>query len=170
MTDMLGSTVGLLDVEVQHFLSSPKLRVQSDRRLVFIVRLDEDNIGAFGFGNPLNFADQGCSDALPAEVFINRQIVDVGLRAGLLELGQDVGSQSANYLVPREGRNRNEVRLRQQGGKVGVIRLLRGVRGDVFEGYSATSTAWFRSSSSRTRAMASGEVDTVLMRALTSAV
>lgn len=64
-------------VEVQHFLASAKLRVQSDRWIVSIVRLDEDNVGAFGFGHPLNLADQGCSDALPSEAFVNRKIVDV---------------------------------------------------------------------------------------------
>jgi hypothetical protein len=72
LTDMLGSAAGLGDVEVQHLLSGAQLRVQGDSRLVFIVCLDEDDIGAFGSRYSLNLADQGSRDASPAEEFVNR--------------------------------------------------------------------------------------------------
>lgn len=43
-----GGIVGILDVDVQRVLSLPQLRVQLARAFVFVVRLNEDDVGAAG--------------------------------------------------------------------------------------------------------------------------
>jgi hypothetical protein len=93
-----------------------------------LVHPHENDVGtAFG-GKHLKRGNHGRSYALPPMTFMDSKVIDVQLLASMLELGQDVGSSSANDFATKDGNYGNEGTAGEQTLHVAIISLQRGVR------------------------------------------
>src|SRR5262249_46220185 len=110
------------DVEVQDVLARPELRVERDRRRVFVVGLDEDDVGAARDGDLLQLMDESRGDSFAPVGFGDTKIVDVDLAALLLEFMQLVRGDSADDLVSLGRGERDEGITLEQAAKVGLAR------------------------------------------------
>ena len=75
---------------MQHVFADAELRVERDGGVVAAVRLHEEHVDAAVGSVPLQLGDHRGGDALTAMALVDGEVVDVELRAGLLELGREV--------------------------------------------------------------------------------
>ena len=90
------------DVEVVDVFTFTQGFVKLDRGIIADVSLDEDNVSSKVASYLAKFVYQARSDALTAIFFEDRQIIYVDLGAFLLELFEDICGESADYFIPCE--------------------------------------------------------------------
>ena len=104
-------------------LSLPELRVQGNGSIVAVIGLDVDGVRAALDRNIPEFRDERGSDALSPALLMDREVVDVDLATGLLELGENVRRKAADGDSAIEGCDCNECVASKQSMQVAVVWL-----------------------------------------------
>ncbi len=121
---------------MQHILAAAKLGVERNCGIVGVVRLNKDNPSAALSGDPFHCVDQQGSDTAPAICLCDGQIIDVELRAFLLEFRQFIGHQPANNSLVVHSDEHHDFFTRRKLLKIGRSRSGKAVSFSLFEGLS----------------------------------
>jgi hypothetical protein len=110
------------NIKVEHALFCSQRLVQLYGRVIQLVSLHIDDVGAPIVGYMPQFVDQFCCYALSAVQFLDGEVVNVNFPSFLFEFLQNVCSQSADNLVANYGDQGDKVGLRQQRPQILILR------------------------------------------------
>lgn len=114
---------------MQNIFTGPETCVEGYGRIIPMISLNKHHPGAAIDSNSSDSIDQQRCDMAPAMVFQNRQIIDVYLRAFLLQLCHFIGCKPANNFSIDLRNQRNEIIASQQffeihvSGSTGIISI-----------------------------------------------